>query len=239
MGFALNCGPMANFTAPADRPLLRAFLAEHRIYFTEDIAYTAFVNDRFFEAGEPGEADPDEIPEDDPEVDPGAGYLATLETGWSWWSNTQDLAEQLLGPHQSPNIQNIHAWYGVAVPGEITPTTLGISEPILPPDPPQQGLLQKLGFGKPAEPDVETLVKTMTSIYSGGEGALHVVSAPGLVRELGRLLEALGAINLDPLALFEELEDDDPAETGKLMALLAYRFIKTTSERGYLVWFVK
>lgn len=167
-----------------------------------------------------------------------AVHVSGPELAWSDWSNVQQLLVETLGEKAVPTALHIHAWYGVAVPGDIENTYLRdplprqIAKPKL-------GFLQKLGFLKPKVDPVQAQVDSMVSSYGGGTDSLVIVSAPRLLAEMEAAIEKLGIANRDYMGIYQNSEDLDTPEMASVALQIFHKVLKDGYAHKYLVWWMK
>lgn len=224
VGFCLQCFSIERLTEDAHAAKLRRFLAERQIAINENFDFSVLETDALFD------------------VDQVEGYLAHWEVGWDWWEAAQILAIDTLGDGASPHMQNIFAWFGVAVPGEFSVETGDPAPPSPTPVPkPKRSFLERLWLKKPApknDSSIDQMIQASVQRFSGGAAGLQIVSSLALERELAALLTALGHLETDPKELYETAAETEQS-TGLAMAAVAHRFIRLANQNRYLVWFIK
>ena len=165
-------------------------------------------------------------------------FVQHWEVGWSWWSQVQRKLAEILGTDAVPSALHIHAWNGVAVPGEIENTFIGTPRR-LEPAPKKGGFLKNILGGESDEDRIQRLMDEMVLAYGGPYANLMVVSLPSLVSELRAGIDALGYDEAEMQAIYETDPDNDPEEIAKCYMLMAHIFLREALERRHLVWFIK
>lgn len=228
MGFSLQFAPIASMIASEeDEQQLFDLLRRHNITFVDRFDPANFQDDEFFEINE---FETEESLEDD-------SYVEHPEVGWSWWSKTQEYVSSLLGEDRSRTVANIHAWYGVAVPGDLEPTLVGPPVRRTPAARPRQGLLSRLGFGG-RKVTLAAQIDSMVNAYAGDYENLHVVSGPRLLEELAAAIRTAGLEDANPLELYDEAAEED-ALIAPCYLVMAHKFLKAGVDRNLLVWWRK
>lgn len=201
---------------------LKQFLAKRSISFEEDVTAEDF-SEEFYEIGE---------------ADDGTAYAAAPEMAWSSWSEVQKLLVSTLGADKVPTARHIHAWNGVAVPGDIENSYLG--EPIPREKPkPKLGFLQKLGLAKPVADPVQAQVDQMVQAYGGPTDTLTIVSGTRLVAEMEAAIDRLGIAGRDYVKIYNEAEDPYTPELASVLLQIYHRIHKDALAHRHLVWWIK
>ena len=221
MGFTLTMMPLESYLAE-DREGLRNLLIDYGIQWNDA------VNPSDFEDKAPFEPD-----EEDGDV-----YVTHWEVGWSWWSKVQRKLMDTLGVEAVPTVLHIHAWNGVAVPGDIENTMVG-SPRRLEPRPPEGNFLKKLFGGESDEDRVRKVMDQMLLAYGGPYVNLMIVSLPRLVAELKAGIDALGYDEEEMWAIYDTDPDDDDEMVAKCYMLMSHAFLNGALERKHLAWFIK
>jgi hypothetical protein len=221
MGFTLTMMPLASFLAD-DRESLRSLLIDRGVSWNDEIKLSDFEGKAPFETDE----------------EDGEPYITHWEVGWSWWSKVQRKLMDTLGAEAVPTSLHIHAWNGVAIPGDIEDTMLG-SPRRLEPRAPKGGLLKKIFGGESDEDRVQKVVDQMVLAYGGPYANLMVVSLPRLVAELKSGIDTLGYDESEMWAIYDTDPDDDDEEVAKCYMLMAHAFLRGALEQKHLAWFIK
>lgn len=235
MGFALQIASMSEMLEPAEEQELRGLLARHHIDFREELDLSHFSGE-LFDVLEPGI---EEYEEDGRvvSVEETGASVASLEVGWSWWSNAQVRIADLLGDTEAEPVFDVHAWRGVSVPSDINGTILG--QPVtrsLKPKP----LLERLGLKKPTSDDLMArLIDAQVLQHGGPYDNFCVASTPRLIRVLERTIEAANLSHLNPVQVYESVDFEDDLQTANCTILLFHRFLAVAQAHRHLVWWIK
>lgn len=222
MGFAPAIYKIEGNIDENDAAGLYQFLDKRGISFEDDVKAELYSED-FYEIDE---------------AEDGTAYAAAPEMAWSSWSEVQKLLVQVLGADKVPTALHIHAWNGVAVPGDVENSYL--TDPIPREKPkPMLGFLQKLGIGKPVADPVQAQVDQMVQAYGGPTNTLTIVSGPRLVAEMEAAIDKLGIAGRDYVKIYNEAEDLSTPELASVLLQIYHRIHKDALAHRHLVWWIK
>jgi len=225
MNFSLEFGFADAYVAEDDLHLFHELLDKDKISYSEDFNFARYSEDPFYEVRESDLAHLEE------------SYVRHVEVGWSWWVKVQILASDILGYEVTPHIANVHAWYSVAVPGELEPIQIGTPAPSFRSQMLNQVLQRfRLKMRPIGAPPVGSAILGDLHVR---KGELHVVSAPRLLGELEMMIKECGLTGADALDFYRNVDDMDETSTAHAMILIAHRFIQEGIARKHLVWFCK
>lgn len=226
---------MSEMLEPAEEQELRGLLARHHIDFREELDLSHFSGE-LFDVLEPGI---EEYEEDGQvvSVEESGASVASLEVGWSWWSNAQVRIADLLGDTEAEPVFDVHAWRGVSVPSDINGSILGRSVTrSLKPKP----LLERLGIKKPTSDELMARLIDAQVLQNGGPyDNFCVASTPRLIRVLERAIEAAKLSHLNPVQVYESVDFEDDVQTANCTILLFHRFLAAAQAQRHLVWWIK
>ena len=207
---------------PEDASELRRVLMENKIGFSDEVDLSKY------EGRDPFETDDEEGP-----------AVWHWEVGWSWWSSVQRLMSNTVGSDSVPHALHLHAWNGVAVPGEIEPQLIG--ETMAMSDKIAAELKERLeSTDDEHEANVERLMCDLILKNGGPYANVCVASAPALLREMEVVIDRLGLDRSQMRARYEaDPDDDNHEEIARCYLLVAREFVKQGSQNGHLIWFIK
>ncbi len=218
MGFALTLNSLKGNIDEDDAVELTALLRKRGIDFQDFEDFESWVDD-FYD----GDGD-----------DEGESYVSGPELAWGDWSHVQALLAEVLGESNVPTALHIHAWYGVAVPGDIENTYL--REPNQRERPrPKLGLLQRLGLFKPKSAPAQA----QDDAEEEESFPLVIVSAPRLLAEMEAAIAKLGIADRDFMAIYRSSDGFGTPEMASVSLQIFHKVLKDGYAHRHLVWWIK
>lgn len=227
MAFVLSMGRIKDMvSSEQDEAGLRDLLAKNNIPFNENFDPQHFSSVIFEEI-----ADSEETYE--------VETYTHWELHWSSWIEVQLHLLEILGEPNVRTAVDIHAWYGVAVPGDLENTMVG--EPVRYQWPaPKPSFLEKIGLKKPGmQSRIQSQVDKMRESYGGPYENLMVVSGTRLLAELDAAIEKKGYDPANLEALSEAYLEDDGSGAAEFCLLTFREFLHTAMTHQHLAWFIK
>lgn len=223
MGFSLQIAPISNMVeSEQDEQMLRELLARNRIKYSESFNLKNF-------------SDPIFVCEESDDPNKNETYIYHLEVGWPWWIHTQILILETLGEEAVKHATEVHAWYGVAVPGKIEPTLIG--EPVRR-EPIKEDSPDGTNASNPRELITRSIEK-MVHAYGGDFKNLYVVSGTELLEEVEKTIRKANLGRLNVLELYESIEDEDNEHIATCNLLIVHKFLSVAMKNNHLVWWRK